>query len=833
MNDPHDESEERLAELTEEYLDKLRAGEILSVDTFAAAHPECEDELRELLPPLVRMEDLGRSTRPAARFATHYPDILGDYHLEEKIGRGGMGTVFRATQQSLGREVAVKILSPSWSADSRQSEAFANESRLIAGLRHTNIVEVYGAGQEGEWRYYVMGLVRGQGVRAGNLSRAFPGMPYLQAVAEVGKQAAEALSFAHTHGVLHRDVKPGNLLLDDEGVLHVSDFGLATVLNAGEDAPLVTQTHDGTLRYMAPERLLRGENSFAGDQYGLGLTLYELVTRRPVFKETEPGNLVRRICSEPLPPLKGAGELGAIINKSISFDPSDRYASMADMAADLQRYLDGVPVRARAAGIWRRYMMWWRRRPAVAIWSHAAAMLLVLLFVSMSVGYARVHSALRNENEQRLLAEKNAQIADVTMQRIFSGMSSQEEGGDNNFLPPTRADARLLQDLMPYYEQIAAQAESGSEKMAEACSILATIALQTGDYTTAETYYRRAADQLPSDSAGYVEAMNGLATSIYAQEPPRKPSARREETTAMLLHMLDKLEQTTDTEVQLELVRSLQLAARHSAPCSCGESADCPHTPPGRGALLTRAARLLTRLLAEDPTSLKARLRQVELLAAVRSPALRQVVSPSGKDTMDILEELLRKQPDSDELRRVYLRLALRPSHHSHQVDFARAVDFAQKLLADQPDDSEAILLFFAARDRYVAALRREGKSVEAAKESERTLGVLSLLTSRADFTQEVRERLIMLVAMRPAMPHDAQSREEELRTLLQNYDEKRIKSLHRRMMEIRREHMRMRETGARRRPARRWRMHHKPEGSGEVNEESAPPASSNPPAAQ
>ena len=832
MNEPFAESEELLAELTEEYLDRLRAGESLSVETFAAAHPECAEELKELLPELVRMEDLGRSTRPAARFATHFPEILGDYHLEEKIGSGGMGTVFRAIQQSLDREVAVKILSLSWGGDSRQSEAFANESRLIAGLRHTNIVEVYGAGQEGEWRYYVMGLVRGQGVRAGNLSRAFPGVPYLQAVAQVGKQAADALAFAHAHGVLHRDVKPGNLLLDDDGVLHVSDFGLATVLNAGEEAPLVTHTHDGTLRYMAPERLLRGENSFAGDQYGLGLTLYELVTRRPVFKETEPGHLVRRICSGPLPPLKGAGELGAIINKSISFDPSERYRSMADMADDLQRYLTGLPVRARAASLWRRYVMWWRRRPAVAVWSHAAALLLVLLFVSMSVGYAHVHAALRNENEQRLLAERNAQIADVTMQRIFTSMTSQEEGGDEDFLPPTRADARLMQDLMPYYEQIAAQADDGSEKVAEACSILASIALQTGDYATAEKYYRRAAEHTPTGSADYVEAVNGLAMATYAQELPRRTSSRRAETTDMLLRMLDELEPNASAEVQLELVRSLQLAARHSAYCSCGES-ECRHTPPGRGALLVRAADLLERLLAQEPDSVKARLRQAELLAAARTPALRRRISPSGKEALDILDDLLREQPDSDELRRAYLRMVLRPRRSSNQENYERAVDYAQHLLATNPGDSEAILLFFAVRDRYVTALRRMGKSKEAAKEVERTLGVLSLLTSRADFTQEIRERLIMLVAMHSGGA-SYQNREEELRTLLQNYDDKRIENLQHRMREIRREHIRMREPGAPPSPLhlQRW-LRNRRRGAGSVSGESAPPASADPPAAQ
>lgn len=202
-----------------------------------------------------------------------------------------MGTVFRALQESLHREVAVKILAPLWNADARHREAFENESRVIAGLRHTNIVEVYGAGQEGDYRYYVMGLVRGHGVSAGRLGAIFPDMTYERAVAYVGLQAARALAFAHEHGVVHRDIKPGNMLLDSAGVLHVSDFGLATILNSGEDAPLVTQSHDGTLRYMAPERLMKGINSFAGDQYSLGVTLYELLTRRPVFRESAPGNL--------------------------------------------------------------------------------------------------------------------------------------------------------------------------------------------------------------------------------------------------------------------------------------------------------------------------------------------------------------------------------------------------------------------------------------------------------------------------------------------------------------------------------------------------------------
>ncbi len=780
--------EERIAELTERFLERLRRGDSVTPEQFAAEHADCEDELLELLPSLVQMEDLGKSSGSAGHTNFDYPETLGDYHLEEKLGSGGMGTVFRATQQSLQREVAVKILSPSWSSDARHSEAFENESRLIAKLRHTNIVEVFGAGREGPWRYYVMSLVRGQGVKAGNVARAFPGMAYERAVARIGLQAAEALAFAHAHGVLHRDIKPGNLLLDDEGVVHVSDFGLATVLNAGEEAPLVTQTHDGTLRYMPPERLLRGENSFAGDQYSLGLTLYELVTRKPVFRETEPGKLVRHICSDPLPPLRNAGELGAIINKSISFHPADRYASMADMADDLRRYLSGEPVMARPVSFFRRYVMWVRRKPAVAAWSHATVILLLMLFAAMITGYVRVRASLRSESEQRELAERNARIADASLQRIFTGMMG-KGGTDEDFLPPSRADARLIQDLMPYYEQIVADAERGSVKMADACLTLASIALQTGDYVTAETNYRRAISQLTSDPVRRVEACNGLASALYAQERQDGTHPRREEANEILLKMVGEEGAQASGEERLELVRSLMLVALHSAPCSCGESTKCQHTKPGRGVLLARAAHMLAGVLQEMPDNRKARLERVELLAMARSTGLQRILAPHGEQAIILLDEMLEKEPDAEDLRRVYLRLSShQPPLGRPASDLQRALEYAQDLLAANPGDSEAILLYFAVRDRYMRMLLRAGRIQEATREGERTLGVLSFLTARADFSQKTRERLIMLVTMHPVHEDDRARREEELRTLLKDYDGRRIRNLKRRMQRIRRE---------------------------------------------
>lgn len=814
-----EEKEELLAELADAFLERIRSGERVSVDEYAAEHAELADDLRELLPVMMDVEGLGRTTQPPAPALAHYPERLGDYHLLARIGSGGMGTVFRARQESLHREVAVKILAPSWSSDPRHSEAFENESRVIAALRHTNIVEVFGAGQEGPYRYYVMGLVNGQGVSAGRIGAAFPDMPYEKAIAKVGIQAARALAFAHKHGVVHRDVKPGNLLLDNSGVLQVSDFGLATVLNEGEDAPLVTQSHDGTLRYMAPERLMKGINSFAGDQYSLGLTLYELIARRPVFKETEPGKLVQNICSGALMPLKGYGEIGAIINKAISYEPADRYASMADMADDLQRYLNGEPVKARAASYLRRYVLWMKRRPAVALWSHVAAVSVVLLFTSVSIGLAsvsrslkseneqrllaeqnarRADVALRNENEQRALAERNAQIADACLQRIFSSMVSRS-GDESTVLSPTSADARLLLDLMPYYEQLVASAENGSDKVTKAAAILATIALQTGEFETAETYFRRVAEAAPSGELAFVEASIGLAISIYSQGQ----QSRHEEVMNLLRGLEQSVPKEADFATRLQLVRALQLACNISSRPfhprrrpgvsslhrPSGEPAAAPDAG-GRYALAERMVEQLRLLLSEKPENLQAQLYRVEVLASGIPSTLRKQLSPDGKTSIALLEDILKNHPNSTDAKRLYLRLATQPAPRAVQdspsADLARAADYAQAVLADNPTDSEAIMLFLAVRDRYALQLAGQGQADQATKENERTLAVLSFLTERADFTAEVRERLVMLVAMHPQHEQGRSQQEEEIRTLLQDYDDERTKALRQRVQRMR-----------------------------------------------
>ena len=791
------DKEEELALLVEEYLEALRCGKAPALEEFVAAHPEHAEDLNDLLKGMVDMEALSVSNHSSAVYATaRYPESLGGYRLMERIGAGGMGTVFRAMQESLHREVAVKILSPAWNADERHCEAFENESRVIAGLHHTNIVEVFGAGQEGDYRYYVMSLVNGQGITPSTIRNAHPGVPYEVAVAKVGLQAAQALAYAHSCGVLHRDVKPGNLLLDADGVLRVGDFGLATILNNGEAAPLVTQSHDGTLRYMPPERLMKGENSFAGDQYSLGVTLYELVCNRPAFRESEPGKLIHRIVTEPLSSLRGEGELGAIINKSISFDPADRYASMADMADDLRRFLDGEPVKARPASWTRRYAMWLRRRPAVAVWSHAAALLVFLLFGSILWGYA-------GENKQRKQAERNAAIADTALQEIFASMADRD-AGDDTLWRPTKADTQLLQQLMPYYEEIALMADNKGDKMAEACQTLAIIAQQTQDYATAEQYFSRALSLSPELSAAYFRNLNGLCSAMYEQK-------RRQEAEKLLKEAVAKADLVKDIEARLELIRSLQFLSQGS-PFRMRWQPGAQRRPgmvggemrPPRPERLDRKSRpdrperqshrvyqeqaiaLMNEILAQDPLQEKVQVRRIELLMSLQRPDMQRRLLDKEQTVEQLFDELLVKYPESTPIQRSYVQWVVRPFGKQELATLERAARFARALLADDPGSTEVLMLYLTVRERLASALTAAGQEERARREKEMTLGVVSLITMRSDYTPEMRERLAMLVSVQPQADAARDVQEEEISLLLDSLDEKRMKEVRERIKSMR-----------------------------------------------
>ncbi|MBN9118844.1 MAG: serine/threonine protein kinase, partial [Planctomycetes bacterium] len=433
--------------LAEEFAERLRRGEHPSVDEYAAAHPQHAEELRELLPAVAQMEMLKRFRAPVSAHAL--PDRLGDFRIVREVGRGGMGVVFEAVQESLGRPVALKVLSRSAQLDPTRRERFVREAQAAAKLHHTNIVPVFGVGEQDGLPYYVMQLIPGCGLHAvvakwraesgrpapanretlvkvpatepGAASGPAPPGADVRApdygdwrfVAEAGLQTAYALHYAHKQGVLHRDVKPANLILDGEAVW-VTDFGLAKLLNADG----LTSTGDilGTLQYLPPE-CLAGEADARSDVYGLGATLYELLTLEPPYAADSPARLIKQVADADPPPPREINpdiprDLETIVLKAMAREPGTRYASARELAEDLEAFLEDRPIKARRTALASRAWRWCRRNPAVASLALSTLVALSLAAVAGWVGYARTTAALGREGDRRSEAERAQRLAE-------------------------------------------------------------------------------------------------------------------------------------------------------------------------------------------------------------------------------------------------------------------------------------------------------------------------------------------------------------------------------------------------------------------------------------
>ncbi len=445
------------------------------------------------------LENLAAAKRAAA---DPMPERLGEYRLVREVGRGGMGVVYEAVQENLGRHVALKVLPFSGAADAHRLERFRREARAAANLHHTHIVPVFGVGEQDGVHYYAMQFIQGQGldsvlhelrrlrgppeadaappsrqrpdlsagIAASLVKGSFAGSvaarpaggdgstnrgpgdatptrgsssdlgaqvaqsdgSYFRGVARLAAQAAEALAYAHAQGVLHRDIKPSNLLLDTQGTLWVTDFGLAKVEGTDE----LTSPGDvvGTLRYMAPERF-RGQADARGDLYSLGLTLYELATRRPAFAAVERAQLLDRVQhEEPARPRRlDPGlprDLETIILKATAKEPAGRYQTAAELAEDLRLFLGDQPIRARRTPWHERTWRWCRRNPALARLTAALATLLLLVAVGATIAAYWFSALAQSEHEAREQADEAKQRAEDSAERLTRSYRLLESGQD-------------------------------------------------------------------------------------------------------------------------------------------------------------------------------------------------------------------------------------------------------------------------------------------------------------------------------------------------------------------------------------------------------------------
>ncbi|MGB7345169.1 MAG: serine/threonine-protein kinase [Pirellulaceae bacterium] len=464
--------QERLDEIAELFSKAIRIGQSPSVTDFVSQYcgnevdAQSVDELHSLLSSIAMIEGLKQEPLSGSTGAPLLIRQLDDYTIIREIGRGGMGVVFEAIHQSLGRRVAIKVLGNSLLDQPKHLARFRREARAAAQLRHSNIVPVFGVGQSDGHHYYVMDFIRGLSLRewiqslTGNKGRSLPtraesisetdddllidtqnfssdstktdraGFPnvdqlppsiptdtdsseYFRWVASIGTTIADALQYAHSQGILHRDIKPANLLLDHNGTAWIADFGLAKLT---EQEATMTGDIVGTPQYMAPESF-ESDYDQASETYCLGLTLYELLTLRPAIDGKSTSDTIRRAMQGvSTPPRKWnrriPRDLETVILKSLALAPSVRYATAGAMRDDLQRFLADRPIAARRTGLAERLIRWSRREPVIASLTLGMFASLLTLAIVAGVAFWKTNNALIDTQIAKNSAVSAATIAD-------------------------------------------------------------------------------------------------------------------------------------------------------------------------------------------------------------------------------------------------------------------------------------------------------------------------------------------------------------------------------------------------------------------------------------
>src|SRR5213594_3930504 len=304
----------------------------------------------------------------SGRFAEVLMDF-GDYELLEEIGRGGQGVVYRARQKSLNRTVALKVIGLGQWATQAHLKRFRLEAEAAASLDHPCIVPIYEVGEREGQCYFSMKFVEG-----GQLDEVVKHTPLsIRQAVELIAKVARTVHYAHEHGILHRDIKPGNILLDAKGEPHLTDFGLARLV---ETESTVTRTMEvlGTPSYMAPEQAVGNNAAISSltDVYGLGAVLYQLLTGQPPFAGGTTYETIKLLLdTEPRSPRllnpKIDRDLSTICLKCLEKDSQRRYPSALALAEDIERWLKHEPIQARRAGVFTRGRKWVRRNPTSAL----------------------------------------------------------------------------------------------------------------------------------------------------------------------------------------------------------------------------------------------------------------------------------------------------------------------------------------------------------------------------------------------------------------------------------------------------------------------------------
>ncbi|MEM7473898.1 MAG: serine/threonine-protein kinase [Planctomycetota bacterium] len=411
-----DAREEELAVLVSNLADRIQSGEQLDFEEVCQENTAFREDLREIWGTLVITDAVAAGIRNTASHPSSpsdpswpnqpiptLPFVIGDYRLEEVIGRGGMGVVYRAHQKSLNRTVAVKMIAGHRPESPENRKRFFAEAEANARLEHPGIVPVY---EVEDWEghpYFSMQFIAGQ-----TLSTKLKEGPVPQRrAAEIMISVCRAIGFAHRNGVLHRDIKPSNILLDEQDQVRIMDFGLAKFADSG-DSLTRTGAVVGTPSYMSPEQA-SGHGNLVGpraDIYGLGAVLYHLLTGRPPFIAESPMQLAIQILEHDPPPPRLLQpridrDLEMIVQRTIQKPVDLRYESADEMADELERFLRNEPIRAQGGTLAQVAARWFRETHHAVVlenwgllWMWHSVVLFIVCLAAEIMAWSSIQSRL-------------------------------------------------------------------------------------------------------------------------------------------------------------------------------------------------------------------------------------------------------------------------------------------------------------------------------------------------------------------------------------------------------------------------------------------------------
>src|SRR5881227_1757745 len=469
---------------------------------------------------------------PHSKKAKHLVEVLGelgDYELLGEVGRGGQGVVFCARQKSLNRTVALKVISLGQWASKAHVKRFRREAEAAASLDHPSIVPIYEVGERDGSCYFSMKFV--EGGQLDEVSRRTP--MSIRHAAELIAKVARTVHYAHEHGILHRDIKPGNILLDDKGEPHLTDFGLARLVEAEST---ITRTLEvlGTPSYMAPEQAAGNNTQLtsATDVYGLGAVFYQLLTGQPPFAGGTTYETIKLLLdTEPRQPRllnpKIDRDLSTICLKCLEKHPERRYSSALALAEDLECWLKHEPIQARRTGLFARGKKWVQRNPssallAASLMALAAAAgwivwkselirqplttgIAVLPFENLSPDPDNTYFA---EGIQEEILKRPASIADL---KVISHTSTQHYQSKPRNLPQIAKQLGVANVLEGSVQKVADQVRVNVQ----------LINAQTDSHLWAESYDRNLTDMLGVES----EIAKRIAESLQAKLTGREEEA--------------------------------------------------------------------------------------------------------------------------------------------------------------------------------------------------------------------------------------------------------------------------------------------------------------------